>query len=158
MEKLDSTDITILSMLQSNARYTLKDMAQAVDLSTPAVSSRLEKLESSNIIKGYTALTNYSALGLGISAFLFVDVIPTVKKDFIAYLNEQTNVLSLDWITGEYSAMVKAIFTDINALHEFSQAMSERFGSVTAHVTLRTEFERTTIDLSKIAEASKSGI
>ena len=89
MEKLDSVDLKILSLLQQNARYTLKDIAKEVELSTPAVSSRLEKLESSNIIKGYTALINYSTLGLNINAIVSVDVIPGTKQEFIEFLKQQ---------------------------------------------------------------------
>lgn len=150
MEKLDSVDLKILSLLQQNARYTLKDIAKEVELSTPAVSSRLEKLESSNIIKGYTALINYSTLGLNINAIVSVDVIPGTKQEFIEFLKQQKCILSLDWVTGKYSAVVKGVFADIEALNQFNNSLSERFGSSVVQVVLHTDLERTSLKIDDI--------
>ena len=44
-KKLDKIDLKLMSLLQENARYSLKQLAQEVFLSSPAVSARLEQLE-----------------------------------------------------------------------------------------------------------------
>ena len=43
--KLDFIDHQIISLLQQNARMSLKDLASQIYLSSPATSARLEKLE-----------------------------------------------------------------------------------------------------------------
>lgn len=43
---MDKIDRKILSLLQENARYPLKYLAQKVFLSSPAVSTRIERMES----------------------------------------------------------------------------------------------------------------
>ena len=50
---MDKIDIKILSLLQENARYPLKYLAEKVFLSSPAVSARIERLEKQGIINGY---------------------------------------------------------------------------------------------------------
>ena len=52
LDKLDRTDIKLIKLLQDNARYSLKYLAEQVCLSTPAVSSRIDKLEKNGYIKG----------------------------------------------------------------------------------------------------------
>lgn len=52
---MDEIDKKILQMLQENARYSLKKIAESTFLSSPAVSSRIGKLEREDIITGYHA-------------------------------------------------------------------------------------------------------
>ena len=48
---MDKIDRKIISLLQENARYPLKYLAQKVFLSSPAVSTRIERLEKNGIIR-----------------------------------------------------------------------------------------------------------
>ena len=60
---MDKIDRKILSLLQENARYPLKYLAQKVFLSSPAVSTRIERLEKAGILTGYHATIDPVALG-----------------------------------------------------------------------------------------------
>lgn len=51
---MDKIDTMLVSLLQKNARASLKYLASKVFLSTPAVSARIEKLEKQGIITGYS--------------------------------------------------------------------------------------------------------
>lgn len=146
MSKLDSIDITLLRMLQNNARCTLKDMAKAVDLSTPAVSSRLDKLERRKIVKGYTVMTNSALIGLAIDAYVFVDVPSSCRTEFVDYINSQPFVTSLDWVTGSYSAILRALFIDTNSLGVFTNYLSQRYGKTVTQIILNSEVERRSVD------------
>ena len=59
---MDNIDKELLYLLQENARYPLKHLASKVFLSSPAVSARIERLESSGIINGYHASVSPLAL------------------------------------------------------------------------------------------------
>ena len=48
---LDKIDQTILKILQENAKTPLKEIANQVYLSTPAVSARIEKMEKDGIFE-----------------------------------------------------------------------------------------------------------
>ena len=47
---MDDLDRKILSLLAKNARMPVKEIAEQVSLTSPAVSSRIHKLESAEII------------------------------------------------------------------------------------------------------------
>ena len=51
---MDELDRKIIRLLAKNARIPVKDIAQEINLTSPAVSSRIRKLEQDGIIGGYT--------------------------------------------------------------------------------------------------------
>jgi Lrp/AsnC family leucine-responsive transcriptional regulator len=59
---LDGVDEQILSMLQENARATWAEIGASVGRSAPAVCRRVQLLEESGVILGYTARVDRSAL------------------------------------------------------------------------------------------------
>ncbi|ELY53457.1 AsnC family transcriptional regulator [Natronococcus amylolyticus DSM 10524] len=54
MRELDETDLEILELLATDARRPYKEIADRVDLTPPAVSDRIARLESQGIIQGFT--------------------------------------------------------------------------------------------------------
>ena len=60
---MDKIDAKLISLLQSNARMPLKQLAQAVYLSSPATAARIEKLTQEGIITGYGAKVSNKSLG-----------------------------------------------------------------------------------------------
>ena len=50
---MDRIDKKIVTLLQDNARLPLKNLAEKVFLSSPAVSARIERLEEEVIILKY---------------------------------------------------------------------------------------------------------
>ena len=55
---MDDLDRKILALLAKNARMPVKEIAEKVALTSPAVSSRIHKLETDGIISGYTVTLN----------------------------------------------------------------------------------------------------
>lgn len=52
---IDNIDKRILKELLINSKQSIKDLAQKVELSVTPVHERIKKLESTGIIKGYSA-------------------------------------------------------------------------------------------------------
>ena len=50
---LDEKDITILRLLQKNAKATVKEIADTVHLSTTPVHERIKRMEQTGVIKQY---------------------------------------------------------------------------------------------------------
>ena len=57
-KNLDRIDRKILNILQKDARISIKDIANQVFLSSPAVLVRLKRLEEDGYIEGYHAQLN----------------------------------------------------------------------------------------------------
>src|SRR5918995_6986171 len=71
---MDEKDARMLEILQRDGRVTNVELARAVELTPSATSERVRKLEERGLIKGYTALLDPRALGLGLVAFIFMRV------------------------------------------------------------------------------------
>ena len=69
---LDDLDKKILSILQKNARNSVSNIAEQINLSVPATSDRIKKLEDLDIIKGYKAIINAQKIGLDLSALITI--------------------------------------------------------------------------------------
>lgn len=74
MRDLDETDLTILELLTENARAAYSDIAEAVELSAPAVSDRVDRLEEAGVIRGFTLDLDRSQLQGGLALLVEVDV------------------------------------------------------------------------------------
>jgi Lrp/AsnC family leucine-responsive transcriptional regulator len=115
---MDRYDSRILQLLADNARITGADIARKINLSLPAVTERLRKLERSGFIEKYTIKLNRQQLNLQLLAFIQVWIDHTksgsVKEQLIA-LNE---VLECHHTAGEYDLLLKVLVKDTSALED----------------------------------------
>ena len=74
---MDDLDRKILSLLAKNARMPVKEIAEQVSLTSPAVSSRIHKLETDGIISGYTVTLNRPADRMYVDALISLSVAPS---------------------------------------------------------------------------------
>jgi len=101
---LDSIDQKILSMLKSNARNSVSNIADEINLSVPATSDRIKKMEDMSIITGYQAVVNPQKIGLDISAL--ISIISESSSDYgkiITYANETDEIVECFATTGRGS-------------------------------------------------------
>ncbi|MFP4000972.1 MAG: winged helix-turn-helix transcriptional regulator [Thermoplasmata archaeon] len=61
--KLDETEMKILKEMQKDGRASRRVLANRTDVSTPTVSSKIEKLENMGIIEGFTVRIDHSKMG-----------------------------------------------------------------------------------------------
>ncbi|GAB7092965.1 AsnC family transcriptional regulator [Halolamina litorea] len=76
MRDLDETDMTILRILSADARASYSEIGEEVDLSAPAVSDRVSRLEEAGVIRGFTLDLDRSQLQGGVPLLVTVDVDP----------------------------------------------------------------------------------
>ena len=67
---MDEMDKQIIRFLQNDAKMTIKEIASKLNLSTTPVFERIKKLEENNVITGYHAHINKSALNLELTVFV----------------------------------------------------------------------------------------
>ena len=113
---MDRQDIKILHALADNARITGADIARKVNLSLPAVTSRLRKLDSTGIIDRYTVRFNRDKMNLRLMAFIQVWIDhtrPGTVKDQLVAMPE---VLECHHAAGDYDLLLKVLVKDTAAL------------------------------------------
>lgn len=139
-EKLVTVDRIILDILQENAKTPLKEIANKVYLSTPAVSARIEKMEREGVITGYHAQIDPSALGYHIKALINLEVPPEDKKDFYPFVKECGNVIECNCVTGDYSMVLEVLFPSTVELDQFIGEL-QRFGRTKTLIVFSTSVE-----------------
>ena len=144
---MDKIDFKIIELLQKNARYPLKHIAEEVFLSTPAVSARIEKLEQSGVITGYAARVDPFKLGYSIKAFINLEMTPKQKAEFYPFIAECPNVLECNCVTGKYSMLIKVAYHTTLELDAFIGKLQE-FGNTETQIVFSTAVEHRGIDVS----------
>jgi Lrp/AsnC family transcriptional regulator, leucine-responsive regulatory protein len=65
---LDEIDRKILVELQDDGRVTMAELGRRVNLSAPAVGERVQRLEETGVITGYSARVDPAAIGYPLAA------------------------------------------------------------------------------------------
>ena len=130
---MDHIDLQLINLLQQNARMPLKQLAETVYLSSPAVSARIERLEKDGIIKGFHADIDYLKLGFHITAFINLAMEPVRKPEFYDFVGKSPNVLECNCVTGDYSMLIKVAFPSTMELDVFIGQL-QQFGPTSTQI------------------------
>ncbi|HLM58502.1 MAG TPA: Lrp/AsnC family transcriptional regulator [Pyrinomonadaceae bacterium] len=148
---LDEKDAKILEMLQKDGRASNVELARAVELTPSATLERVRKLEERGLIKGYTAILEPRALGLGLVAFIFMrvddrdDVVGSAEQTAEA-LSALPSVLELHHLAGEDCFLLKVRARDTDDLYRILRDDFGRFKAIRG--------TRTTIVLKTVKETT----
>ncbi|MFY7694626.1 MAG: Lrp/AsnC family transcriptional regulator [Sediminibacterium sp.] len=133
---LDAKDLAILRLLQANARISVKEIAESVQLSTTPVHERIKRLESSGVIKQYATLIDGAKIKKGLMVICYVSLNQHSKKSgahFIKLINELPEVVECYSISGEFDFMMKIVTEDMNSYYNFhvnKLSQAENIGQV----------------------------
>lgn len=133
---LDVKDLAILKLLQQNARMSVKEIAESVQLSTTPVHERIKRLEASGVIKQYAALIDGAKIKKGLMVICYVSLNQHSKKSgtqFIKLINELREVVECYSISGEFDFMLKIVAEDMNSYYNFhvnKLSQAENIGQV----------------------------
>lgn len=119
---LDSKDLSILALLQQNARITVKEIADKIHLSTTPVHERIKRLEANGVIKQYATLVDHTKVKKGLIAICYVSLkehSKTAGAKFIKAINAMPEVIECYNISGEFDFMLKVVTEDMNAYYDF---------------------------------------
>jgi Lrp/AsnC family leucine-responsive transcriptional regulator len=148
---MDHIDRKILDLLQTEARAPLKEIADKVFLSSPAVSARMDRLERSGILTGYQAQINAAGLGYLVKAFINLDMDPSQKPEFYPYIQSCPHVVECNCVTGDYSMLIEVLFRTTQELDQFINHL-QKFGRTRTQIVFSTSVEHRGIPLSEDSE------
>lgn len=156
---MDKKEEQILELLQRNGRISNVELARAVDLAPSAMLERVRKLEERGLIKGYTALLDPQAIGLGLVAFIFVRVDDINDElgeaDRTAEgLSALPSVLELHHLAGEDCFLVKVRARDTDDLYRI---LKEEFGKFRGIRTTRTTIVLKTVKETQCLAIKREG-
>ena len=116
---LDDADAVLLRELQADARQTNRSLAKAADLAPSTTLARVRDLEEREVITGYHAEVDLTALGRGLQALVFVRLQPKSQEiinGFIDHVWAMPETISIDLITGIEDAIIHLAVADAEGL------------------------------------------
>ncbi len=124
--ELDRTDVLLLDHLQRGGRLTNAELAERVHLSASACLRRVQRLEREGVITGYRAQVDPERLGLGLQAFVRVQLERHDAEAIAAFsglVNQWDEVVACHALTGDMDYLLQIMVRD---LEHFSRFLLDR--------------------------------
>ncbi|MBN2982402.1 MULTISPECIES: Lrp/AsnC family transcriptional regulator [Cohnella] len=130
---MDQIDRQILFHLQNQARISMTELGKAVNLSQPAVTERVKRLEEKGMIEEYRTIVSPEKIGKSTAAyFLFRTRDCTAFVDFV---RASPYVVECHRISGEHNYLVKVMTDSIRSLEEFGNEC-DKYGTYTTLIVM----------------------
>ncbi|MCA6066396.1 Lrp/AsnC family transcriptional regulator [Chryseobacterium sp. RG1] len=118
----DEKDLSILRILQKDAKLSIRDIAVRINLSPTPTHERIKRLEKLGIIKGYTTVVDRKKINKGMVVICMVALNVHNKKTagvFIEQVGKLKEVVEFYNISGEFDFMLKILAANMDDFHEF---------------------------------------
>jgi Lrp/AsnC family leucine-responsive transcriptional regulator len=122
MDKLDRYDRIILKTLQANGRASNVDLSDKANLSPPQCYRRVKRMENEGIIRGYAAQVDPAAIGLGVVAFVSLNIDREQFKNVRSLekaIRQFPEILECYTISGDFDYLLKVAAADLKSLSNF---------------------------------------
>ena len=118
IRQIDSVDRALLAALSHDARMSLTDLAERINVSRSTAYARLQRLREEGVITGFTASIDPQALGLGVAALVFIDI---EQHDWRTLRSELAAIPGVEYLAmcaGRFDLMLLARAESIPALRD----------------------------------------
>ncbi|GAB5445575.1 Lrp/AsnC family transcriptional regulator [Gymnodinialimonas sp.] len=122
MAKIDEKDRQILRELTRDGRISNLDLAERVALSPSATLRRVQALEAGGVLKGYRAVLDPTAMGVGFIAYITVGLGLHTKASQEAFeraVAQASEVVECHNITGTVEYLLRVEVADLVAYKRF---------------------------------------
>jgi DNA-binding Lrp family transcriptional regulator len=128
--QIDSVDRALIAAVSKDARISLTDLAETINVSRSTAHTRLQRLRDQNVITGFTARVDPHALGLGVAALVFIDIEQHDWRTLRAELAAIPGVEYLAMCAGRFDLMLIARAASIPALRDVLLEQIQRIAGV----------------------------
>jgi DNA-binding Lrp family transcriptional regulator len=137
-------DEKLLSVLKTNARASISDLARLLSLSRSTVQSRMLKLEENGIIKGYSVDYGDNYLTNMVSAHVSIKVRQKLTTKTNVELKQIDAISQLYAISGEFDLIAVVQAQSLEQLSHLLDDIGNLDGveRTTSSVILETKFKR----------------
>ncbi|WP_435978596.1 Lrp/AsnC family transcriptional regulator [Psychrobacter sp. DM4] len=139
---MDKIDKQLLRLLQTNARMSITELAERVNLSATPCARRIKRLEESGIITGYHTQTNAQKLGYPLAVFIAISMDRHTAERFDQFerkVQSFDEVVSCSIVTGRSEDyLIKVRVRDMAHYEEF---LLHRLNRIEGVAQVHTSFE-----------------
>jgi len=124
---MDFIDRKIIALLAEDARRSLADIGEHVELSPSAINERIRRLAASGAIRRFTVDADPEALGFPVLAFVFLALAPEGDEEaFRRFAASHPAVLECHHVTGGWSYLLKVRLPAIGDIEAFLSLLKAR--------------------------------
>lgn len=139
---IDDTDRQLLRLLQTQARMSITELAERVNLSATPCARRIKRLEDAGIITGYHTNTDAQKLGYPLAVFIAVSMDRHTAERFEQFetkVQSFDEVVSCSIVTGRTEDyLIKVRVRDMAHYEEF---LLHRLNRIEGVAQVHTSFE-----------------
>ena len=139
---IDATDKQLLRLLQTQARMSITELAERVNLSATPCARRIKRLEEAGIITGYHTQTDAQKLGYPLAVFIAISMDRHTADRFEHFeekIQSFDEVVSCSIVTGRTEDyLIKVRVRDMAHYEEF---LLHRLNRIEGVAQVHTSFE-----------------
>ena len=139
---IDEIDRQLLRLLQTQARMSITELSERVNLSATPCARRIKRLEDANIITGYHTKTDAQKLGYPLAVFIAISMDRHTAERFEQFerkIQSFEEVISCSIVTGRSEDyLIKVRVRDMAHYEEF---LLHRLNRIKGVAQVHTSFE-----------------
>jgi DNA-binding Lrp family transcriptional regulator len=116
---MDDLDHRLITLLRHNGRRSISDLAVELDAARATIRNRMERLEQSGEILGYTVILKSDAIGLPVRGIMMIEVEGHAADKVIRALGGFAEVSAIHTTNGRWDLVAElgaASLTDFDAV------------------------------------------
>jgi DNA-binding Lrp family transcriptional regulator len=111
-------DEQLINALLADGRASLRSLAEKLDVSVTTVSNHLSDLEEEGVIRGYSPIVDYGALGYDVTAVIQLKVEGSALPDITDRLKDHKHMVSVYEVTGDHDIVAIGKFEDTDGMND----------------------------------------
>ncbi len=141
---MDNLDQRLLALLQDNARTPATELSRRLGISRSTIQSRLKRLESQNIIEGYTVKLHDEYEQNSLMAHVLIETTQKLSGQTYVALGKLSQLTSLFAISGDYDMIAIVRASSPQELNQLLDSIADMPGVVRTNssVILETKVRR----------------
>jgi DNA-binding Lrp family transcriptional regulator len=141
---MDDLDVRLIDALRENARAPAAALARSLGLSRTTVQSRLERLERSGVVTGYTVRLSDAHERGRIHAYVMITVAHRHAAAVTAAIRRLPAVRALQSVSGPFDLIARAVTPTVAEMDALIDALGglEGVERTTSSIVLSTKIDR----------------
>ena len=153
MQNLDTLDLKILRILQTNGRIANADLAEHIGLSTSACHKRLQRLVKNSTLHAFVGLVEPRAVNLNATVFVEIKLsrqVDEVLEEFEKAVTLIPEVLECHLMAGKADYLLKVVVEDtedFERIHRKHLSRLPNVSNITSSFALREVYKSTALPI-----------
>ncbi|MBB3112387.1 Lrp/AsnC family leucine-responsive transcriptional regulator [Paenibacillus phyllosphaerae] len=133
---MDQIDISLLQILQEDARITVSDLSKRLSLSRPSITERLHRLQEKGIIEGFSARVSPAAIGRNTLLIIQITDLKVPASQWEKMITLEKDVLECHRVTGHIGYIIKAAVSGMDGLRDLVDRLMNYSNHVNTSIVL----------------------